>query len=603
MSFPLSCVKIVSNNHFLGDFMLEIKNGKFTLNDKSFNIYSGAIHYFRVLPEYWEDRLTKLKLAGFNTVETYVCWNLHEPKKGQFNFEGMLDLVNFLKIAQKVGLYAIVRPGPYICAEWDFGGLPAWLLKDENIRIRCANEIYLNHVKDFYVELLKRLNCMQITKGGNIIAMQVENEYGSYGSDKEYLNYVKNLMLDSGIDVLLFTSDGPTDFMLSGGSLPEVFKVVNFGSGAKNSFNILKKYQDNSPKMCGEFWCGWFDHWGERHHTRAAFTIENEIKNFLDADASFNFYMFHGGTNFNFYAGANHTSVYQPTVTSYDYCALLNEWGDYTPAYHAVRDIMLKHQKIKGEALPPSPKLQNIGEVKLINASPLKENIKALAEKHYSPVIETMEHFDQNFGMIAYRTTLKGDYGISKINIDGVHDRAYVYINGNLKACLDRTKKSLFKKPSENFVLISSLKKNDVIEILVDCMGRVNYGKRILDRKGLGNVYINNQVIMGWEIFTLPLDNIDKVTFTTNVDGNKTYPAFLKGSFTAGKGDCFIDMSNFAKGVVYVNNFNLGRYWKKGPQKSLYLPGAILKEHNELVILELEGCSNPSVTISDKHKL
>lgn len=583
--------------------MLQILNGKFILNEKSFNIYSGAMHYFRVLPEYWEDRLTKLKLAGFNTVETYVCWNLHEPKKGEFNFDGMLDLVNFLKIAQKVGLYAIVRPGPYICAEWDFGGFPAWLLKDGNIRLRCMNEPYLNHVKDFYTELLKRLLPMQINKGGNIIAMQVENEYGSYGCDKEYLRYIKDLMIDCGVEVLLFTSDGSDSHMLTGGTLPDLYKVLNFGSNFNGNFNRLKGIQDNAPKMCGEFWCGWFDHFGEKHHTRTSGNVVNELQSFLDNNASFNFYMFHGGTNFGFTAGANHSNVYQPTITSYDYCALLTEWGDYTPTYHAVRELLYRHQKLKAPPLPPSPKVQFIGKVNLLHSGTLKENMKNISTKHYSSSMETMEHFGQNFGMIFYHTIFKGDYGLSQIKINGVHDRAYVYINGEFKGLFDRTKKSLFKKPTENFTFTAKLKRNDSLEILVDCMGRVNYGTKLMDKKGLESVVVNNQVIMGWDVYTLPLDNIEKVNFISGTSGKINYPAFLKGTFKAGNGDCFVNIENFTKGVVYVNGFNLGRYWKKGPQKALYLPSPILKEHNEIVVLELEGCSETIVNITDKPNL
>lgn len=335
--------------------MLTIKDGEFKMDGESFRIYSGSMHYFRIMPEYWEDRLRKLKAAGFNTVETYVCWNMHEPRKGEFDFTGRFDIRRFIKTAQEVGLYAIVRPGPYICAEWDFGGLPTWLLKDRNMRLRCAYPDYLQHVSDFYHRLFEEIGDLQQSEGGNIIAMQIENEYGSYGNDKEYLRYIERLMLDCGTKVMLFTSDGDDNSMLSGGTLPDVFKTLNFGSRASEIFNAMDRFHENTPKMCTEFWCGWFDHWGEEHHTRGSDSVAGEIKDFLDIDASFNFYMFHGGTNFGFTAGANCYEEYQPTVTSYDYCALLTEWGDYTPAYYAVRELLLKAQNLPETELPASP--------------------------------------------------------------------------------------------------------------------------------------------------------------------------------------------------------------------------------------------------------
>lgn len=261
--------------------MLTIKDGEFKMDGKSFRIYSGSMHYFRIMPEYWEDRLRKLKAAGFNTVETYVCWNMHEPRKGEFDFTGRFDIRRFIKTAQEVGLYAIVRPGPYICAEWDFGGLPAWLLKDRNMRLRCAYPEYLQHVSDFYHRLFEEIGDLQQSEGGNIIAMQIENEYGSYGNDKEYLRYIEKLMLDCGTKVMLFTSDGDDNSMLSGGTLPDVFKTLNFGSRASEIFNAMDRFRENTPKMCTEFWCGWFDHWGEEHHTRGSDSVAGEIKDFL----------------------------------------------------------------------------------------------------------------------------------------------------------------------------------------------------------------------------------------------------------------------------------------------------------------------------------
>lgn len=591
--------------------MLEIKNKEFLMDGKPFKIYSGAIHYFRVLPEYWEDRLTKLKLAGFNTVETYVSWNLHEPKPGDFCFDGMLDIVRFVETAAKVGLYCIVRPGPYICAEWDFGGLPAWLLKDKNMQIRCSYPDYLDCVERFYKKLLPMLVPHLETNGGNIIAMQVENEYGSYGNDKDYLRFVENLMRECNIDVLYFTSDGNWKNMLSGGTLPDIYKVLNFGSKAKTAFNCLKDFENNGPDMCGEFWCGWFDHWRDIHHTRDASSVGNEIKDFLDTGASFNFYMFHGGTNFGFTAGANHgKNGYEPTVTSYDYCALLNEWGDYTPAYHEVRKLLCEAQGIEMKELPAPPELQSIGEIKLTEFASLFDNLDNISEKHHAAVPESMEYFGQNYGLIYYETVLSGKYDISPLDIRDVHDFGYVYFDGKLKKKIDRTQytvpkkgfKALFGKKNTGKFLMPALNGSRKIGVLVDIMGRVNYGDKMIDRKGISDIYIGNQRNMGYDVYTIPLDNLDRLNYENTYKGS--LPVFLKGSFnTSSKADCFVHLDGFKKGYVWINGFNLGRYWEVGPQKSLYLPGALLKKNNEIVVLEMEGFSKPSVSILDKHNI
>ena len=596
--------------------MLEIKNKKFYMDSKPFDIYSGAMHYFRTVPEYWEDRLTKLKAAGFNTVETYVCWNLHEKKPGEFDFSGILDIEKYLEIAQKVGLYAIVRPGPYICAEWDFGGLPAWLLKDKNMQIRCMYPDYLKCVERFYKELLPRLVPHLQSNGGNIIAMQVENEYGSYGNDKEYLRYVEKLTRDCGIDCLLFTSDGNTNNMISGGSLPDIYKVLNFGSRSRTAFNVLKGFENDGPNMCGEFWCGWFDHWRDSHHTRNSLEIVNEIKGFIDNDASFNMYMFHGGTNFGFTAGANQNQGhgYEPTVTSYDYCAMLTEWGDYTPAYHAVRKLLCEKQGIEPPELPESPKLQSIGKVELTEAASLFENLDNIGEKHHVPVPEGMEYFGQNFGLIYYETTLKGKYNASPMYVKNVHDFADVYFDGEKKTSIDRTlysvegkttlKDVIFKKKKgeSSPFLMPALSGERKIGVLVDTMGRVNYGENMLDRKGISDIYLGIQRLMNYDVWTLPLDNLDKLKYSSSV--KKEEPVFLKGSFkTDSKADSFVHLDGFNRGCVYINGFNLGRFWKVGPQKSLYLPGTLLKDENEIIVFNIGGYSKPTVSITDKHNL
>ncbi len=574
--------------------MLTIKDGEFKMDGKSFRIYSGSMHYFRIMPEYWEDRLRKLKAAGFNTVETYVCWNMHEPRKGEFDFTGRFDIRRFIKTAQEIGLYAIVRPGPYICAEWDFGGLPAWLLRDRNMRLRCAYPEYLQHVSDFYHRLFEEIGDLQQSGGGNIIAMQIENEYGSYGNDKEYLRYIEKLMLDCGAKVLLFTSDGDDNSMLSGGTLPDVFKTLNFGSRASEIFNAMDRFHENTPKMCTEFWCGWFDHWGEEHHTRGSDSVAGEIKDFLDIDASFNFYMFHGGTNFGFTAGANCYEEYQPTVTSYDYCALLTEWGDYTPAYYAVRELLLKAQNLPETELPASPELQTIGKVELDESTSLISNFDNLGERHRVPLPESMEYFGQNSGMIYYETKLEQIYDPRELRVVNVHDTAYVYIDGEHKATVDRRDEN--KVAGYDTFKFDGCTDGCTIGVLVDAMGRVNYGEHLYDRKGIDAIRYGNQNLMGYDVVTLPLDNTEKIDFS--LEGGK-YPLFMRGHFKAqSRKDCFIHLDGFKKGCVYINGFNLGRYWEIGPQRALYIPGVLLRDENEIIILELEGCEKAEVEIT-----
>lgn len=584
--------------------MFEIKGKDFLLNGKKINIYSGAMHYFRTLPEYWEDRLTKIKLCGFNTVETYTCWNLHEPKKGEFHFEGLLDIQRFIETAQKVGLYVIVRPGPYICAEWDFGGLPAWLLADRNVRLRCNNELYKQHVADWFSVLFAKIRPYLESNGGNVIMMQVENEYGSYGDDFEYTGFIKDLYKKLDMDVMLFTADGNWCNMLSGGAVDGVYKVLNFGSGAKNAFSVLNGVQDNMPLFCGEFWCGWFDHWGEKHHTRGSMSVVGEIKDFLSQDANFNVYMFHGGTNFDFWAGSNYAfGKIQPTITSYDYCAFLTEWGDYTPAYHAVRKVMLEAQGLPALPLPESPRLQSVGKVTLSECAKLMENLSKIGTKHRCATPESMEYFGQNYGLIYYETQLKGKYIMQPLYVEGVHDIAHVYIDGVKAAVFDRTKrKPLFG--AKHKLLLKGTDGSKKIGVLVDSFGRINYGTEMEDRKGIERIVYGKQTLFGYDVYCLPLDNLQNLEYSSNVVSSE--PVFLRGKFhTNSKDDCFVHMNNFGKGSVWINGFNIGRYWtKKGPQKALYIPGSLLKDgENEIVVFDIDGFRDNSVVIDNKPDL
>jgi len=586
------------------DQAFRIAGGKFLLNGEEFKLYSGAIHYFRTVPEDWEDRLRKLKAAGFNTVETYVSWNLHEPKPGVFDFSGMMDIVKFLKIAQSLGIWAIVRPGPYICSEWDLGGLPPWLLADPAMRLRCAYPPYLERVRIFYETLLPMLAPMQITQGGNVLMVQVENEYGSYGNDKEYLRYVDQLLKDNGIDVPTFTSDGGWENMLTGGNVPGALATANFGSKAAQNFGVLRKYEPEGPWVCMEFWNGWFDHWGGEHHARDSKEVVQAMNEIFDDGGFINFYMFHGGTNFGYMAGANHYGKYTPTVTSYDDDALLTEWGGYTPKYHAVRKALFARQGIpeaQWPVLPAEAPLQSIGAVKLTEQAMLFDHLDVLSKPQTSVMPESMEYYGQNYGLILYRNQLEAPQDNCELLIDGLADRAGVFLDGSLKGRLDRNDAYGTK------VQLGKLPKGGQIDVLVEAMGRVNYGPELHDRKGARQIRIDNQLLSHFEVFPLPLDDLSELRFAPAKAAKKSKtPVFMRGMFsTTSNADCFVHLDGLVKGLVFVNGNNLGRYWEIGPQKSLYLPGAWLKTDapNEIIVLELEGGSAAQVKITDAHNI
>lgn len=581
---------------------MEIRKDGFYMSGEAVRLFSGAMHYFRVPRAYWGDRFSKMRAAGFNCVETVMCWNLHEPAEGEFCFDGNLDIGEYCRIAAQNGLYVIIRPGPYTCGEWDFGGFPAWLLKDQNICLRCNEPIFMSKVEAYFKRLFQELAPLQDTQGGNLIALQVENEYGSYGNDKEYLNHLKDIMLRCGAQVPFFTSDGSNCNMLSGGTLPDVYKTLNFGSRAKRAFQSLETLQPDLPKTCMEFWCGWFDHWGERHHRRNPTQVAREIQVLVDMGANLNIYMFHGGTNFNFWAGANYGAKYQPTVTSYDDAALLNEYGDYTPAYHLVRGILHKAQNLTLGELPPSPKLQKVGSVPLTQYAPLWESCYKMGERHFTAQPESMEHFGQNFGYVLYRKELTGSYSSELLLMEGVHDIAYLRINGKTVKRYDRSQNGKMRNNDGFTYRLPAFQGKCVIEILVEGMGRVNYGPHLHDRKGIRGVRLGMQFLFGWEVYTLPMNDLSDVAFRDRVAHGE--PGFLKGKFHARTdADCFIQTKGFKKGIIFVNGIHIGRYWERGPQRTLYLPAPFLKEENEIILLEQEGFRTPEVIITDRHTL
>jgi beta-galactosidase len=573
----------------------------FLLHNQPFRILSGAMHYFRVVPEYWRDRLEKMRAFGLNTVETYVAWNLHEPRPSEFHFDGLLDIVKFIETAAEVGLKVIVRPGPYICSEWDFGGLPFWLLKDPDMQVRCSYPPYLAAVDRFFDALLPRLMPLQSTRGGPVIAMQVENEYGSYGSDKVYLRHLADGMRSRGIDSFLFTSDGPRDGCLQGGTLPDVFKTVNFAFDAKEHLAKLREYQPEGPLMVTEFWSGWFDHWGEEHHISedGSDSIQRSVETLdeiLAAGASVNFYMFHGGTNFGFMNGANcDPEPFGADVTSYDYACPLSECGDPSPRFDAYRNILKKYVDIPSTFdLRPSTK-RAYGPVTMTESAGLFESFDALSRPIVSLEPRPMEMYDQDYGFILYRAKVSGPR-MGVIRVRGLHDRAQVFVDGALVDTLER------ETGNEYSALDSSSEAR--LDILVENMGRVNFGPSLLDRKGItGGVTINDQFQFDWETYPLPLNDLSKLKFGAAQMG--TLPAFFRTNFNVDDpADTFLALPGWKKGVVWLNGFNLGRYWERGPQKTLYVPAPLLKRgRNELVIFELHGTQNLSVEFQDKPNL
>ncbi|WP_136604494.1 glycoside hydrolase family 35 protein [Paenibacillus dokdonensis] len=577
---------------------LKVQGNDFMYEGSPLRIFSGSIHYFRVVPEYWRDRLLKLKACGFNTVETYVAWNVHEPEEGNFVFDGLGDIEKFIRTAGELDLHVIVRPSPYICAEWEFGGLPAWLLADTSMYLRCFDRAFLDKVDHYFDELLPRLKPLLCTNGGPIIAMQIENEYGSYGNDKQYLNYLKDGMISRGMDVLLFTSDGPEDHMLQGGMVEGVLETVNFGSRAQEAFEKLREYQPEGPLMCMEFWNGWFDHWMEEHQSRPADDVAEALDEMLREGASVNFYMFHGGTNFGFYNGANHIQRYEPTVTSYDYDTLLSESGDPTPKFYAVREILSRYTELPELELPEPIRKKAYGQVNMTEQAGLFSNLEKLAQpiRHASPL--PMEKVGQSYGFILYSTRISGPRKGFELVLQDVRDRALVFADGKYRGTVERWNPAAIPLdiPAEGLKL----------DVLVENMGRVNYGPLMRDSKGITEgIRLGNQFLYDWTIHPLPMKDLSDLHFEPLREGEASAqeetPSFYRGLFeVSDKADTFIRLDGWKKGVVYVNGFNLGRYWEAGPQKTLYIPAPLLKDgSNELVIFELHGTSQPVVSLVD----
>jgi beta-galactosidase len=566
--------------------IFEIKDN-FYLNGNPIKIISGSIHYFRVVPEYWRDRLEKLKAMGCNTVETYVPWNEHEEYKGKFNFEGILNIKKFIELAQELELMVIIRPSHYICAEWEFGGLPAWLLAEDGMMVRTTYEPFLRHVDEYYKELFKILTPLQINYGGPIIMMQIENEYGYFGNDKKYLQIINDLMRKHGAVVPFVTSDGTWGEALESGmysNTNEVLPTANFGSTTEEHFEKLRTVIGSGPLMCMEFWNGWFTPWGGNISKRDAKETAEELDNILK-DGHVNFYMFHGGTNFGFMNGANNHDKLEADITSYDYDAPVSECGDITPKYEECKKVIAKYANIPEVKFSTKIEKKSYGKLEAKEKVTLFNTLETISSGKYSNFTLPMEKLGQNYGYILYRSNIGRGRKSENFRLVGANDRAKVYINEN--EVLTQYDLELGKSVD----LIFDKEENNIIDILVENMGRVNFSEKLnWQRKGIDyGVVIDKHAHAGWDHYTLPLNNIDKVNFEL---GYKTgVPAFYKFELEIEElGDTFIRLDGWGKGCVFVNNFNIGRFWEIGPQKTLYIPAPLLKSgKNEFIVFETEG--------------
>lgn len=564
------------------------------LDGQPLRIISGAIHYFRIVPEYWEDRLQKLKDCGFNTVETYVPWNLHEPEPEKYCFDGLCDIESFIETAAKLGLYVIVRPSPYICAEWEFGGLPYWLIREKNICLRSSDDLFLKYVDRYYGVLLPRLRRFLWQNGGPVIAMQLENEYGSYGNDRKYLPALRALFTKYGIDTFLFTADGTQDYMLTGGLTDNVYACANFGSKPEENFRKMDNVRPGQPHCCMEFWGGWFDHWGENHHIRDPHEMVATVSKIVDAGASFNLYMFCGGTNFGFYNGSNYTDILQPTATSYDSDAPLTENGGYTEKYSLLKQMLTGEKLIFPEEDSCRP--YDYGTVEFTRCCRLFDCLDIISEPVTGALPLTFEALGADYGFVLYRTTVRHPADYNQLLPGKVHDRAIYYADGKKIGVFDRS-----SKVNED-IWFYRTEHDVVLDVLVENLGRINYGAHLKDEKGLlSGVVLGTQIQYGYTMYPITLKDISGIRYKEEFSFDGT-PTFFRGVFYSEDcRDTFIDMSGFGKGCVFINGFNLGRYWEQGPYLDLYLPAPLLRKgKNEIIIFELEKVSAPRVQLRDR---
>ena len=570
----------------------EAGKGSFLLNGEPFVVKAAELHYPRIPRAYWEHRIKQCKALGMNTICLYVFWNFHEEKPGEFDFTGQKDLAEFCRLCQKNDMYVILRPGPYVCAEWEMGGLPWWLLKKKDIRLREDDPYFLERVAIFEKEVANQVAGLTIQKGGPIIMVQVENEYGSYGESKEYVAKIRDIVRGNFGDVTLFQCDWASNFQLN--ALDDLVWTMNFGTGANidEQFAPLKKVRPDSPLMCSEFWSGWFDKWGANHETRAADDMIAGIDEMLSKGISFSLYMTHGGTNWGHWAGAN-SPGFAPDVTSYDYDAPISESGNITPKYEKLRETLAKYMDGKKQAkVPDDIPTISVPAFEFTEVAPLFAN---LPEPKSDDTIRTMEEYDQGFGSILYRTTLPKIDRSATLTVTEAHDYAQIFIDGKYIGKLDR-------RNGEKQLDIPACAEGAQLDILVEAMGRINFGRAIKDFKGITEkVELKNggrtTELKGWKVYNLEDRyewykglKFEPLKSVKDAQGQRV-PGCYRATFHVEKpGDTFLNFETWGKGLVYVNGYGIGRIWEIGPQQTLYVPGCWLKEgENEILVFDIVG--------------
>lgn len=563
----------------------EIGKDDFLLDNEPFQIRCGELHFARVPKEYWRHRLQMTKAMGMNTICAYLFWNFHERTPGEFTWDDQADVAEFCKIAQEEGLWVILRPGPYACAEWEMGGLPWWLLKHDDIALRSRDPRYIDACQKYLKEVGRVLTPMQITNNGNILMVQVENEYGFYGDDAEYMGVMRQAVLDAGFEVPLFSCN-PV-YTLKKGYRDDLFPVANFGADPKGGFEKLREVLPEGPLMCGEFYSGWFDTWGMPHTFGNTDAYLRDLEYMLDAGASFSIYMAHGGTSFGFWGGADRP--FKPDCSSYDYGAPISEAGNVTPKFNETKDLISKYLMPNEEALPaaPAPKpMTTFAEVSLTQYAPLFGNLPKSVK---SDEPRNMEYYDQARGSMVYKTTLAAGPAC-KLTVGAANDFAWVYVDGKEVGKMDRRKRNYS-------VTIPARKKDATVEIFIHAMGRVNFGKEVHDRKGLNGpvkfISEGKELACGqWDISNIDYNDqwLESLSYETSTVTNDK-PGIWKGSFEIAQlGDTYLDMSTWGTGVVWVNGHCLGRFWNIGPTQTMYIPAPWLKKGtNDIKILDLIG--------------
>ena len=580
----------------------EVGENTFLLDGKPFVVKAGEVHYPRIPRAYWEHRIEMVKAQGMNTICIYVFWNFHEPQQDQFCFEGQADVRAFVKLCQKHGLYVIVRPGPYCCAEWEMGGLPWWLMKKKDIELRSLDPFFMERVTIFEQKLAQQLADLQITNGGPIIMVQVENEFGGYGTDKPYISAVRDVLRDVGwTGVPLFQCDWSSNFEQN--ALDDLLWTMNFGTGSNidDQFRRLKELRPNTPLMCSEFWSGWFDNWGRAHETREAKDMVDGLREMLEKNISFSLYMVHGGSSFGHWGGAN-SPGYQPDCSSYDYDAPISEAGHVTPKFTELRNMLQEFSDKPLPAVPAELPVTTLPVFSMTQCAPLFANLPAPAETDGE--VKTFEEFDMGWGSALYRTNLKARTTPVTLTIEA-HDFAQVFVDDILIERLDR-------RLRQNKITLPATPDGARLDILVEATGRINYGRAIKDFKGIvAPVTIEHpmpdggveQKVMGhWDTYLFPDDYATVSTqawqelTVGDASEDKAYsPGYYRATFTVDTpADTWIDMSTWGKGQVWVNGYAIGRFWEIGPQQTLFMPGCWLKEgENEIIVLDVMGPQHP----------